>query len=901
MHVRAKVKASKKWREATLDGFEAIAQDQFLENLEFTDLYRICEGKLSYQTLGEAIPMLSNVQDVLDDSGIPSFLRHYDIISTILKGLTGVLIDLTDKYHVTDIGDIGKSDFIRSQGKQLSKMLEQVLENTVQLGLAEAGFDKDMSQFKSEEEKQVYIQELEQAKEALTPKDTLIESKKSFKTVGTSWGEATLDQDKEKFDFTYLDKENFKDYFISGRCFRHFRLGFDEYDTENWSAKNTFFSKEVDSRLVHKGEYVGRLNFITPSQVIRRYGHKIDARMQQDLLGGNLNWKDFVGEVGGELSGNINKALKSNFNEQATVPFTGYFDYNFYLNMQEETGIPLGVQTLFNDDGTTTTKDKFLPKLAGHNQSSTYEGYAKILRDDFKHRTDLCRVTEVFFRVYEWHGYLTYRDEFGALVTEEVDEGILKAYLKENNIKQTFKETLEEIVEEFEEDTLKWTLRPVIFEGVKIQSQFLDKPLYLTCEAMEHQIKGDSDFDRFLPVAGYIGESHAKKIEPYQAKHNLCMNQVYSLLEKELGVFFLMDVAMIPSEFEDWGDAREALMAVRNIAKDTGIMPVATAQDGQGPQSTFNQFTSYNLSNSTQLKDRIEIANVAKVGAYEVIGINQSMLQQPTKYETATGVKQNQEASWAQLSELFENFNLYVKATRELHLSVAQYAQSNKKDLSLYYTKSDGQIEFLKFQDPDFPLRRLGLIATMDSAKRKELETYKSLIFNNNTLGSDTIELAKLVASDGMKEAVEIATMAQQKRQAREDDIRRQELAGNKEAIQLKAEAEEKAFIRIEESKDKDRVNKLQVAEISSLGRASDKKSDALGIQNIKSAADEAIAGDKLAADREIAVGKLSMEDKKMDAERKNRMADLKLRTQELQEKAAKRKSEEYIATINKN
>ena len=64
-------------------------------------------------------------------------------------------------------------------------------------------------------------------------------------------------------------------------------------------------------------------------------------------------------------------------------------------------------------------------------------------------------------------------------------------------------------------------------EGLKVQSENLTEPLYLYCRPCEHQIKGDSEFDRWLPVAGYIGKSSAKKIEPYQAKYNLCMNQIY--------------------------------------------------------------------------------------------------------------------------------------------------------------------------------------------------------------------------------------------------------------------------------------------------------------------------------------------------------------------------------------
>jgi len=899
MTVKRSVKKKDPWKRAVLDGFERIAVDQFMENLEFVDLYRMVEGKLTYQELSEVAPHFEDIQNLLDGVGVPTFIKHYDIIGVVIKGLTGILIQMQDKFHVTDTGEIAQNEFMRHQNDKLKGMLEKVLENSIQLRMAEAGYDKDLNTFESPEEQQAYMAELQQAKEAFTPKDTLDASKKTFKTVGTTWGEATLEHDKERFNFNYLDKEDFKHYLTAGRCFRHFRIGFDNYEPETWSAKNTFFSKEADISLVHKGEYAGNINWFTPAQVVRTHGHLIDTKIQKDLLGGNEGWGEFVGDD--LYTGNITESLKSNFNKQATTPFSNYADYNFYLGLQEETGVPLGVQTLFNDDGTSTTKERFLPKLAGHNRGSVYDGYAGIMRGDFEHRTDLCQVTEVYFRAFDRYGYLTYEDDYGTVVTEEVTEDILSEVIKEKGIKQTYKESLVEIVEDFEVNTLKWVLRPVIYKGVKVQSGNLKDPLYLQCDEWEHVIKGESEFDRYLPVAGYIGESVAKRIEPYQAKHNLCMNQVYSLLEKELGIFFLMDVAMIPSEFEGWGDAQEALMAVRNIAKDTGIMPVATSQDGQGPASNFNQFSSYNLSNSSQIADRIKMAEFTQRKAYEVIGINQAILQQPTKYETAEGVRQNQEAGWAQLAEIFENFNIYLKSARELHLSVAQYAQSNKKDNSLYYTKSDGSIEFLKMNDPSFPFRRIGLIATMDSAKRKELETFKTLLINNNTLGSDTLELAKLISSDGMAEAVEIARLAQERNQAREDQIRGEQAQMQNQGIAAAKEAEETRLMRESEENQKDRETKIEVAKLNALGRASDKESDAAGFEHIKIAADQAIQQNKIDADTNIATDKMKAQEKKDTENTRVQMEALKLRAKELQEKRAGRKSAEYIATINKN
>lgn len=895
--VNKKTKESKKWKIAMMDAFEHEGIKQFNDNLQFIDLYRMVEGKLTYQELSEVAPHMEGMQDLLDGVGIPSFLRHYDIIGIVINALVGHYEAMQPKFHVADTGEIAENDFIRHQNKQLQDILLNVIKNSVDMSLAEAGFS-DTKEFATPEEQQAYIQQLNAARESFVPKDTERASKQKFKTLGVQWGENTLERDNQRFDFVKLERKELKDKLTSGRCFRHYRIGYDEYEPETWSPKNTFFSREIDAEMVHKGEYIGRVMFYTPAQVIRRYGHEIDAKMQKKLLGGNDSWKSFVGD--GYYSGSIENAIESNFNKQATVPFANYHDYNFMLGLQEETGIPMGIQTVYNDDGTTSTNERFLPRLRGDNHGR-YTDFARILRDDYRQRLDLCQVTECYFRAYELWGYLTYETESGLIRTEEVTEDILPQFLKDNNIKQTYTESLVEVVKEFKPNTLQWTYRPVIFEGLKIQSENLTGPLYPYCRPCEHQIKGDSEFDRWLPVAGYIGKSEAKKIEPYQAKYNLCMNQIYSLLEKEIGIFFLLDTAMIPSEYNKWGNAEDAMVAIRNIAKDIGILPISSGQSGLGNQSNFNQFSTYNLSYSSQINDRVQLAEFSQRKAYEVIGINPNMLQAPTKYETAEGIKQNQEATYAQVSEIYEDFEQYVKVARELHLSVAQYCQSNKKDITIHYTKGDGSIEFLRFNDPKFPLRNIGLIPSVDGRKRKELEQFKMYLLNNNTIGSDTLELAKLIGSDDMSEAVEIARIAQEKK-AKQDQVaheRQQELLQQKAASD--SQLAEDNWNREEESKQRDREVDINREWIKALGRASDKDSDLTGITEINKAAEQAQRENELNFKIEEANREFTLKEKKEETDKQLKFEQLKLKAKELEERAKDRKSKEFIATINKN
>lgn len=897
MTVPKKVKDKDKWKKAVMDSFEHIALKQLHENLKFYDNYRMVDGDLTFQELSEVAPHLSNLQDLLSGAGVPTFLKHHDITSIIVNTIVDKYVDFQDKFHVTDTGEVAKSEFLRYRDEEMKKLLNEIIKNTIDTHLAEAGMTPEGKEFSSPEEQQQFMQQLEAAKASFTPKDTQAAVSTSFKTIGAQWGEATLDHDKERFNLLKLGKESIKEYLISGRCFREYKIYHDKYMPVNWSAKNTFFSKEVSSEDVQKGEYVGRVHPFTPGEVVKEFGHKMTAEEQKWILGGNTTWENYVSD--NMVSGTIEQAINSNFNRVETVPFKGYNDYNFMLGLQDELDTPMGIETVFNKDGSQTVRERYLPRLA-NGQVGIHNSLASLIRSDFEHRKDLCQVTEVYFRAYDYWGYLTYENEFGRVVTEEVTEEILPEFLKDNNIKQSFKHTLHETITSFEVGTLKWQLRPVVYYGVKIQSANLKKPIYIDVTPMEHQIKGDSEFDVLLPVAGKIGVSTVGKILPFQAKYNLCLNQIGSLIEKELGMVLLMSTDLIPSEYEGWGDAEEALMQLRNTAKSVGLMPMNFSMDSQKQMNNANPVQAINISHASEINTRVQMAEFFQRKAYELIGIN-PILNQPTKYETAEGVRLSNETNVAQISGVHEEFSQFNKGAMELHLAVAQYCQSNKKDLSLYYTKSDASIQFLKMSDPNLPFRRLGLIASFDSQKRKVLETFKQALMNTNTLGADTVELAKLLGSDSWSETVEIARLAREKRDlsAQEDHKRQQELL-NQQATNAEANSL-KAWEREEVSKQKDREARLEGDRINALGRAADKVSDAQSFDQINSQADQALRGMELNHKVNSEANNFKLSEQKANDDRTVKMEELKLKAKALEEKTRTRQSNEYIATINKN
>ena len=901
MHVSKAQKRKAEWKEAVMDAFEVKAVRAFKENLQFLDFYRMCDGKITFQELSEVMPHLTDLQKLLDGVGVPSFLKHHDIMGVIINAFVGQYINFRDKFHVTDTGEIAQNEYLREKNREFNKQFEALILEEVKLGLAERGFNMDeQRQFNSQEEQQEYMMKLEAAKKEATPEDLVKKKGIPFKTAGVKWGEATLSKDRERFHIGRLEKEELKHYLISGRPFRHFRITHDSYELETWDSRGVFTSGEIETDLAQDGEYVGRLHMYTPSEVISKLGHKIPMNIQKKLLGDHKNWKSY--SYDGYATGSIEEAVRNNFNRQETVPFSGFYDYNFSLALQDDLGIPMGVQTIMNKDGSTSERERFLPRIQGdyYNRNS---GYARLLRDDgFSTRKDLCQVTEVYFRAYDKLGWLTYIDEDGFPITEKVTEDILGDFLKENDIKQSFKHSLVDIVKEFTPGEIKWTYVPVVYYGVKIQSPRLTKPLYIDVEEFEHQIYGDSDYDVKLPVAGYLGKGIAHKIEPYQAKYNLAMNQMYSLMEKELGMFLLMDIGMIPSEYDAYGDSEQAIIELREMAKKVGIMPVATGAEANSPKGVAGNMAMQNVSHAPQIQTRIEIAEYSRNKAFQVVGLKAGMVDQPNKYTTAEGVRVGQEASYAQVTDIYEDFNYYIRGCNELHLSVAQYCQSNKKDNSLYFTKSDASIEFLSLSDPNLPLRRLGIMPSETSSKRKQVETFRNYILNNNTIDTDTLEVAELLFSDEMSVILDTAKRATKRRMEKTMQENQARAASEREKIEALRESEELSFQREETSKEKDRETKIEVATINALGRAADKQSDAAAFEQIKLQSEKSKRDNEVSQHRiQNEVDNFRLKERKHDDEFQLKLKQLQLKGQELEERKQKRRSDENIAVINKN
>lgn len=130
----------------------------------------------------------------------------------------------------------------------------------------------------------------------------------------------------------------------------------------------------------------------------------------------------------------------------------------------------------------------------------------------------------------------------------------------------------------------------------------------------------------------------ANRIQPYQIFYNFSINQINNILEKEIGKFFLGDINLVPSEYKDLGeDVADIWANLLDVAKSVGALTLDTSSQNTKGGVPFNQFAVYDLSQTEQLKTRMELAEWSRMKCFEMVGITPQVINGPNRYETATG------------------------------------------------------------------------------------------------------------------------------------------------------------------------------------------------------------------------------------------------------------------------
>jgi hypothetical protein len=329
-----------------------------------------------------------------------------------------------------------------------------------------------------------------------------------------------------------------------------------------------------------------------------------------------------------------------------------------------------------------------------------------------------------------------------------------------------------------------------------------------------------------LPVEGAVfsdrntrSTSLVDLMKPFQIGYNIVNNQIADILVDELGTVILLDQNALPrhSLGEDWGknNLAKAYVAMKNFQ----MLPLDTSITNTENALAFQHYQKLDLEQTNRLLSRIQLANYFKSQAFEVIGITPQRLGMEITRQTATGIEQSVNASYAQTETYFiQHCDYLMPRVHQMRTDLSQYYQATKPSTRLQYITSNDERKMFEIDGTDLLLRDLNIFASTKANHRAILEQLKQIAIQNNTTGASIYDLGNVIKAESIAEVSHVLKTAEQK-QMQQKQAEMQQLQNIEEQkIQAKVE-EQRMKMEFEASEnEKDRQKDILTAQIRSAG-----------------------------------------------------------------------------------
>lgn len=818
-------KKNEKWQKYTMDTLESIGLKQIRDNRVFGDYRKMQQGRLVYADFDETQTDLQGIAAQRQIQKLPTFLKHYDLIGRIINLLAGEFNKQRDTLNIVSTDIFSTGEFLREKDSRIRQFTEEYFNKELEIGLIEKGIDPYRSDFQSEEERQQYLEQLKAERDKIIPPDEIERDlKKNFKTAIVEWAEKTMESNYIKFSLDMLDTEELIDYLSTGRYFRNYYVGYDTYEPETWDVERTFFSQDLEVLYPQDCEYVGTIHFMSGAKLLSRFGHLIPKNIQNKIYG-----EDFYGTT-------VDSVGPLTFLENAgitptSVPHAGYYQQQVAMVMQNLLNVPWGKQYYKGPDGELDSRYSWVTSPYGN---ATY-GAGKMFRDDIKVRTDEIQVTEAYFRSQKLMGLLTIENPLTEIPYQVmVEEDLLPEVLEHYNIKKQSTKSWQEVTDNPMDhiNTITYGFLPEIWKGYKINATGtkLKEDYYFGVEPLKYQITGTkNDFDVKIPVAGIISSGIGEMIRAFQVDYNIVNNLNRQYLEKTVGTFFTIDWHMLPSQFkgENGETTAELLEEWREGIRESGIALIdGSPMNTKGMNPNQNSIQSYNMSFIENIQMNMMLSRDLEEKAFAMIGITRERAGNPNEYMNKEGIAQGVEASYAQTEVIYKRFNTAKVKEKELELAIAQYAAVNKKDISVNYINGQNERIIQNFLDPNFAFRKLEVFPADDSSKRRELEMFKNMILQRNTMDNSLYDLAKVVTSDNFVSLLEYGLEQERKMNEKVQAERSHEMQINQQSLEAQQMQIQAANEREDRNKQLDRESAEYQTEVKARAILADSNMD---------------------------------------------------------------------------
>jgi len=645
----------------------------------------------------------------------------------------------------------------------------------------------------------------------------------SYTSVAEKWANHVLTAQKADFNLKEKSEEAFRDLLISARQFYHIyednsKLG---YNIEVTNPRNTWYLTTPNKKYISdptgrkQGAYAaGTVEVMELSEIIEAVPEL--TKEEIDHLRTSLNDYGLI------------DVRESNLTNPNVTPGIDSITYDTYDPLVLQTRMIIESEMKENDDG--------LRDFLGLTNNVSAFGYKYV-------------VVRAYWISKKKIGRLVYLDELGneqsTLVDENYKNGMMPTQI-----------------------SLEWGWVNQWYQGIKIGADIYHVKPYTLLD--------------YCPIIGTVYEqknTEAKSLvdlmKPFQVIYNVCMNQLYKLLEKEVGKVQLMSLRHIPIPKD--GDAQDALDVWEMEARNRGVVFVDDSPENLKAPSSFNQFTSLDLTRTQEIQARYTLAQQMKIECWELIGMSKQRMGSVAASETATGTRTAMAQSYSQTEPLFVAHEYVMGQLYQAIVDAALYTESKKPQSTLSYITNEGESAFVQVNGTDLTLRDIQVFLTNrpeDTQMFNELRQLSQAVIQNGGTLYDVIELYSTKSMREMKKTFKELRDKMDAQQQKQMQL--QEQAQQQQAQQAQAALEQAKQMKAEDQANQDRqneldrVNKKEIALINAMAK---------GPQVVGADLDNSGAPDI------VELSKLSAETNKANKEFQGKMAEINNRNSLAQQK----------------
>ena len=336
----------------------------------------------------------------------------------------------------------------------------------------------------------------------------------------------------------------------------------------------------------------------------------------------------------------------------------------------------------------------------------------------------------------------------------------------------------------------------------------------------------------YCPIIGVVHEvkntearSLVDLMKPFQVIYNICMNQMYKLLEKEIGNVASINIRRVPVPKD--GDAADALDIWEMEARERGIIfDDDSPENTKSPVSNTSVAKNIDLTRTNEIQSRYNLALQIKAECWELVGMSKQRMGNVSASESATGTNTAMQQSYSQTEPLFVAHEYVIGQLYQAIIDASLYIESSKDETTLSYITGEGESAFVKVNGSDLKFRDIKVFATNrpeDTQMFNELRQLSQAIIQNGGTVYDVVELYSTKSIRAMKKTFKDLRDRQIEQQDIANQQKQQELEQNQQIAQ--ANMEQVKSIAAETianenyQADLERINKKEIAVIQALSR----------------------------------------------------------------------------------